>query len=133
MVDYCNKCMSKFCFVILDLNIFFFHFISVCTEYSDTNPHQTVNYRENDLVIVCSITIPLQLRFVFYIELLKNSSTTFDSVVSVVTGKTPLLQWTDTALQSWASATGSIESPRNALLRLTIDKASVRCPTDFKM
>lgn len=82
---------------------------------------------------MCSITNPLQLRSVFYIELLKNSSTTFDSVVSVSTGQTPPIQWGETTLQGRASATGNIESPSNALLRLTIDKNFVMCPTDFKM
>lgn len=94
---------------------------------------QTINYRENDLVIVCSITNPSQLSSVFFIQLQRNSSTTFDTVVSVTTGGTPPIQWTDTQLQGRATATGNVDSPSTAQLRLTINKASVQCPTDFKM
>ncbi|XP_065930409.1 uncharacterized protein [Magallana gigas] len=43
----------------------------------------TVNFRENNLVIVCSITNPSQLASVFFIQLLKNSSTLFDDVVQL--------------------------------------------------
>lgn len=85
------------------------------------------------MVIVCSITNPSQLGAVYYIELQKNSSTTFDTVVSVTTGGTPPIQWTDSTLQGRASATGNVDSPSTAQLRLTINKASVQCPTDFKM
>lgn len=94
---------------------------------------QTVNYRKNDLVIVCSITNPSQLNAVYYIQLQRNSSTTFETVVSVATGQTPPVQWTDTKLQGRATATGNVDSPSSAQLRLTIDKNSVICPTDFKM
>lgn len=94
---------------------------------------QTIIYRETDLVIICSITNPSQLSSVFFIELLKNSSTTFETVVEVSTGQTPLVQWSDTTLQNRASATGNIDSPSNAQLRLTIDKNSVLCHADFKM
>nr|XP_034303099.1 uncharacterized protein LOC105333181 isoform X2 [Crassostrea gigas] len=94
---------------------------------------QTIIYRETDLVIICSITNPSQLSSVFFIELLKNSSTTFETVVEVSTGQTPLVQWRDTTLQNRASATGNIDSPSNAQLRLTIDKNSVLCHADFKM
>lgn len=93
---------------------------------------QTVNYRESDLNIVCSITGP-QLSSLFFIQLLKNSSTTFETIVSVTPGQTPPIQWKDTQLQGRATATGSVDSPSTAQLRLTIDKASVLCPTDFKM
>lgn len=93
----------------------------------------TVNFRENDLVIVCSITNPSQLASVFLIKLLKNSSTLFDDVVSVATGQTPPVQWKDSTLQYRASATGNLDSPNTAQLRLTIDKNSVQCPTDFKV
>lgn len=94
---------------------------------------QTVIYKENDLVIVCSFTNPTQLNSVFYMELLKNSSTTFETVVSVATGQTPKIQWKDTQLQGRATAIGNVDSPSSAQLRLKIDKNSVQCPTDFKM
>lgn len=93
----------------------------------------TVTLRENDLNIVCSITNPTQLRSVYFIQLLKNSSTTFENIVSVVTGQTPPIQWNDIQLQGRASATGNIDSPTTAQLRFTIDKnSSVMCLTDFK-
>lgn len=82
----------------------------------------TVTLRENDLNIVCSITNPTQLRSVYFIQLLKNSSTTFENIVSVVTGQTPPIQWNDIQLQGRASATGNIDSPTTAQLRFTIDK-----------
>lgn len=114
------------------------YFTLISTSASVQNIHiqafpQTVNYRENDLVIVCSITNPTQLTSVFFIQLLKNSSTTFETIVSVANGQTPPVQWKDTALQSRASATGSINSPTTAQLRLSIHKNSVQCPNDFKM
>lgn len=93
----------------------------------------TVNFRENDLVIVCSITNPSQLASVFFIQLLKNSSTLFDDVVSVATGQTPPVQWKDSTLQYRASATGSLDSPSTAQLRFTIDKNRVICPSDFNV
>lgn len=65
--------------------------------------------------------------------LLKNFSTTFETVVSVHPGQTPPVQWKDTALQNRASATGNEDAPSNAQLRLTIDRSSVQCPTDFTM
>uniref|UniRef100_A0A8W8KLM2 Ig-like domain-containing protein n=1 Tax=Magallana gigas TaxID=29159 RepID=A0A8W8KLM2_MAGGI len=94
---------------------------------------QTITYRENDFIIVCSITNPSKLSSVFVIQLLKNSSTTFEPVVSVTTGQTPLVEWKDSTLQYRAFAKGNVDSPSSAQLRLTIDKARVQCPTDFKM
>lgn len=93
----------------------------------------TVNYGENDMVIVCSITNPSQLNAVFFIQLQRNSSTLFDAVVSVATGQTSPIQWQDTQLQGRASATASIDPPSTAQLRLTIVKDRVMCPSDFKM
>lgn len=112
---------------------FFLFVISICTNIQIQALPQTIIYRETDLVIICSITNPSQLSSVFFIELLKNSSTTFETVVEVSTGQTPLVQWRDTTLQNRASATGNIDSPSNAQLRLTIDKNSVLCHADFKM
>uniref|UniRef100_A0A8W8LHE6 Ig-like domain-containing protein n=1 Tax=Magallana gigas TaxID=29159 RepID=A0A8W8LHE6_MAGGI len=85
------------------------------------------------MVIVCSITNPSQLNAVYSIQLQRNSSTTFETIVSVATGQTPPVQWKDTQLQGRASATGSVDSPSTAQLRLAIDKHSLICPTDFKM
>eukprot|EP00105_Crassostrea_gigas_P029354 XP_011451281.1 PREDICTED: uncharacterized protein LOC105345013 isoform X3 [Crassostrea gigas] len=94
---------------------------------------QTVIYGENDLVIVCSISNPSLLSSVFFIQLLRNSSTTFETVVSVTTGQPATIQWKDSALQRRATAIGNLDSPSSAQLRLTIDKDSVLCPADFKM
>lgn len=84
-------------------------------------------------MIVCSITNPSQLNAVYNIELQKNSSTTFETIVSVASGQTPPVQWKDSELRNRATATGSIDSPSTAQLRLSIDKSSVQCPNDFKM
>ncbi|XP_065933592.1 uncharacterized protein [Magallana gigas] len=92
---------------------------------------QTVNYMESDMNIVCSIT-GTQLSSLFFIQLLKNSSTTFETIVSVIPGQTPPVKWKDTQLQGRATATGNTDPPSTAQLKLTIDKASVICPTDFK-
>lgn len=111
---------------------FFFSFSASAQNIQIQALPQTVNYMENDLVIVCSITNPSQLISVLFIQLLKNSSNTFYTVVSVTTGQTSV-QWTDSRLQGRASATGNLDSPNIAELRLQIDKSSVECPTDFKM
>lgn len=69
----------------------------------------------------------------FLIKLLKNSSTTFETVVFVANGQTPPIQWKDYTLQGRATAIGNIDSPSSAQLRFIIDKNSVQCPDDFKM
>ena len=96
---------------------------------------QPVIYQENDLVIQCSITNPpkSQLSSVFYIQLLRNSSTGFETVVSIFKDQTPQIQWpSGSSLQNRASAEGSeINTPSTAKLKLTIHKNSVLCPTDF--
>ena len=93
---------------------------------------QPVIYQENDLVIQCSITNPKQISSVYYIQLLKNSSTGFDTAVAIFKDQTPQIQWPSESLQTRASAVGSeINSPNTAKLKLTIDKDSVLCPTDF--
>ena len=94
---------------------------------------QPVIYQENDLVIQCSITNPSQLSSVFYIQLLRNSSTGFETVVSIFKDQTPQIQWSSgSSLQNRASAEGSeINTPSTAKLKLTVHKNSVLCPTDF--
>lgn len=69
----------------------------------------------------------------FSIHLLKNSSTTFETVVSITTDQTPQIQWKDSSLQVRASVTGDIDARRNAYLRLTIDKNSFQCQDDLTM
>ena len=83
-------------------------------------------YRENDLVIQCSITNPSQLSNVYYIQLLRNSSMGFETVVSIFKDQTPQIQWpSGSSLQNRASAEGAeINTPSRATLKLTIDKHS---------
>ena len=92
-----------------------------------------VIYQENDLIIQCSITNPSQLSSVYYIQLQKNSSTGFETVVAIFKDQSPQIQWpSGSTLQNRASAVGSqIKIPSSAILKLTIDKNSVMCPTDF--
>nr|XP_022325349.1 uncharacterized protein LOC111125640 isoform X2 [Crassostrea virginica] len=95
--------------------------------------HQPLIYQENDLVIQCYITNPSQLSSVFYIQLLRNSSTDFETIVSIFKDQTPQILWpSGSSLQNRASADGSeINTPSTAKLKLTIDKQSVLCPNDF--
>nr|XP_022325350.1 uncharacterized protein LOC111125641 isoform X1 [Crassostrea virginica] len=94
---------------------------------------QPVIYQENDLVIQCSITNPSQLMSVYYIQLHRNSSTDFETVLSIFKDQNPQIQWpSGSTLQNRASADGSeIKTPSTATLKLTIDKDSVLCPNDF--
>ena len=94
---------------------------------------QPVIYQENDLVIQCSITNPSQLSSVYYIQLLRNSSMDFETVVSIFKDQTPQIQFpVSMSLQNRTSALGSeIITPSSATLKLTIYKHSVLCPNDF--
>ena len=58
---------------------------------------QPVIYQENDLGIQCSITNPPQLSNVYYMQLYKNVSTDFETVVSIFVDSTPQIHW------SWGS------------------------------
>lgn len=92
----------------------------------------TVTLRENNLVVLCSITNPSQLTSLFFIQLSKNASGNFTTVVSVASGDK--LLWADKTLHSrGATASGSISTLNTAQLRLTLNKDIVRCPDDFKM
>ena len=96
-------------------------------------------YQENDLVIQCSITNPSQLSDVYFMQLNRNISTGFETVVSILKGQspqtpqTPQIKWpSGSTLRYRASAGGSeINTPSTAKLKLTIHKNSVLCPTDF--
>ena len=92
-----------------------------------------VIYLENDLVIQCSIANPSQINSVYYIQLRGNSSSGFKTVLSIFKDQNPQIQWpSGSTLQSRASSTGSeINTPSSATLKLTIDKNSALCPTDF--
>ena len=92
-----------------------------------------VIYQENALVIQCSITNPSQFSSVYYIQLHRNSSTGFETVVSIFKDQSPQIQWpSGSTIQNRASTAGSkINTPSSANLKITIDKNSVLCPTDF--
>lgn len=70
---------------------------------------------------------------IFSIQLWRNITSGFEEVVSAITGKTPIVQWVDQALKGRATATGSLEITSSPELRLTVDKNSVQCPSDFSM
>lgn len=92
----------------------------------------TVTLRENDLVVLCSITNPSQLTSLFFIQLLRNANVTFSTVVTVANEDKIL--WVDKTLHNrGATATGSISTFNTAQLRLTLNKDIVRCPDDFNM
>lgn len=85
---------------------------SVSTQIFQIKPQpQTINYRENNLSILCSISNPTKLNAMFFIQLLKRPRTTFEIVLSVAVGQTPQIKWDDNALQSRVSVTGNIDSP----------------------
>lgn len=92
----------------------------------------TVTLRENDLVLLCSITDPLQLDSLFFIQLSRNASVNFTTVVSVASEDK--IFWADSTLfNRGATATGSTNMKNTPQLRLTLKKDIVRCPDDFKL
>ncbi|XP_056010947.1 uncharacterized protein LOC125678643 isoform X10 [Ostrea edulis] len=93
----------------------------------------TVDLRQDDLVILCSVTSPSQIETVYTIQLMKNNSgPALANVVSVrANGGTDLVAWQDTTLQKRATATGTVSSPQTAQLKFTIPKDDVQCPADF--
>lgn len=90
-----------------------------------------VTIRENDLVVLCSITNSSQLQSLFFIELSRNATVNFTTVVLVSNDK---IKWADSALQSrGAAAMGSLDFINTPYLRFTMNKDIVQCPDDFKM
>lgn len=91
-----------------------------------------VTIRENDLVVLCSITNSSQLQSLFFIELSRNATVNFTTVVLVsIEDK---IKWADSALQSrGAAAMGSLDFINTPYLRFTMNKDIVQCPDDFKM
>ena len=93
-------------------------------------------YQENDLVMQCSITNPSQLSDVNFMQLHRNSSTGFQTVVSILKGQTPQapqIKWPSGSTLRYRASTGGseINTPSTAKLKLTVEKNSVLCPTDF--
>ena len=85
------------------------------------------------MVIQLFITNPSHLSSVFYVQLNRNSSTGFETVVLMFKDQTLPIRWpSGSTLQNRAYVVGSkINTPSSAILKLTIDKNSVVCPTDF--
>lgn len=81
------------------------------------------------MVLQCTISNPSQIKSVFFIDLQKNTTTGFEAIVTVATGEAAKIN--DNGLQNRATATGSLDSPNSAQLKLTIGKSNVRCPDDF--
>lgn len=91
-----------------------------------------VTIRENDLVVLCSITNSSQLQSLFFIELSRNATVNFTTVVSV--SNNDKIKWADSALQSrGAAAMGSLDLKNTPYLRFTMNKDIVQCPDDFKI
>lgn len=94
----------------------------------ETKP-QIVRYKEEDLVVVCTLNKPETLQNLFFLQLKRRSpSGTLNNVVSV-TGDT--IQWQDQTLQNRANVTGTVASPATAHLSMVIRKDSAQCPLDF--
>lgn len=84
------------------------------------------------MVVLCSITNSSQLQSLFFIELLRNATVNFTTVVSVLNNDK--ITWADSALQSrGAAAIGSFDMLNTPHLRFTMNKDIVQCPDDFKM
>lgn len=81
----------------------------------------------------CALSLILyKLTSLFFIQLSRNASVTFSTVVSVAIEDK--LLWADKTLHSrGATASGSISTLNTAQLRLTLNKDIFQCPNDFKM
>lgn len=89
----------------------------------------TVKYLENDLVIICSITNPSHLKAIVSLELLRNESGSFQTIVSINQDQKP--HWINTLLERRATVSGSVNGTNSAELKFSIDKKNVLCPEDF--
>lgn len=115
------------CTFILIVNRF-----SLIPERPDSSHPTNSDPPRIDLVVLCSITNPSQLASLFFIQLSKNASGNFTTVVSVASGNK--LLWADSTLYNrGAIASGSISTKSTPQLRFTIQKDIVRCPDDFKL
>lgn len=116
-----NVCYVVLSFIIIDQD---FLFLASSQNIQIQAQPPTVNVPENDLVILCSISNPSQLTDVFFIQLEKNTSTIFETIVSV-SGQASLVKWNDkfNSIKNRATATGNLDSPSNAQLRLAIDES----------
>lgn len=118
------------------MNYLYFHFLSIVSALAQNIQIQalppTVTIKENDLVVLCSITYSSRLESLFFIELLRNATVNFTTVVSVLNNDK--ITWADSALQNrGAAAIGSLDLLNTPQLRFTMNKDIVQCPDDFKM
>lgn len=123
---------DKSCHIFISLS-FWLSIVSVLSQNIQIQAiPSTVTLRENDLVVLCSITNPSQLTSLFYIQLSRNANVNFTTVVSVASEDKIL--WADSTLYNrGATASGSISTRSTPQLRLTIKKDIVRCPDDFEL
>lgn len=89
----------------------------------------TVKYLENDLVIICSIKNPSSLKAIASLELLRNESGSFQTIVSINQDQRP--HWINTLLERRATVSGSVNDTNSTELKFSIDKKNVLCPEDF--
>lgn len=95
----------------------------------ETKP-QIVRYKEEDLVVVCTLNKPETLQTLFFLQLKRRDpSGTLNNVVSVVTGDA--IKWQDQTLQNRANVTGTVALPATAHLSMVIRKDIIQCPLDF--
>lgn len=80
----------------------------------------TVKYLENDLVIICSITNPLSLIAIISLELQRNESGSFQTIVSINQDQKP--HWINTLLERRATVSGSVNDTNSTELKFSIDK-----------
>ncbi|XP_062609449.1 uncharacterized protein LOC134271230 [Saccostrea cucullata] len=90
---------------------------------------------EDTMTIICSLNNPSQVKALYIMELQRNISNSFEKVVSISMNTDNYQEeiiYHDSTLQARTIATGSLEPPSTAELRLTFSKENVRCPDDFK-
>lgn len=80
----------------------------------------TVKYLENDLLIICSITNPSSLIAIISLELQRNESGSFQTIVSINQDQKP--HWINTLLERRATISGSVNDTNSAELKFSIDK-----------
>lgn len=89
----------------------------------------TVKYLENDLIIICSITNPSSHIAIISLELQRNESGSFQTIVSINQDQKP--HWINTLLERRATVSGSVNDTNSTELKFSIDKKNVLCPEDF--
>ncbi|XP_062613809.1 uncharacterized protein LOC134275552 [Saccostrea cucullata] len=96
---------------------------------------QIVDMGEDTLTIVCSLSNPSQVKSLYFIELQRNTSVSFERLIDRTLNTDNFQEetiYTDLTLQGRTTATGSLKPPSTAELRLTFTKNNVKCPEDFK-